>query len=479
MSIKLNTRKNQLTEKITMHIVNNGNESVKNLLVRNIAYGVLKYDHQHFKATRNAKTTVKNISSNGEKLTYTTGKDKSNLFVNKSLNAGQSTDLTVNVVTDVPQRNDRFGYQKVNNGKLYNLSFCFPYLSDYRNSKWNYHPYYDPGENRNSAISNFHVNLFAPKSYKVAASGQNTTKKGMTTIDAKNMREVAIVASNKFKVSHTSANGIKINNYYLSGKNSKQYNKLALMTAKDSFNLFTKDVGTYPYQELDMTESLLGKDTGGMEYPGLVMIDGSGFIKKTRKKKTIKKHKNTAPITTDKYTELTADVAHEIGHQWFYGTVGSDEYMEPWLDEGLTSFLENSIYDLTYSKSKVYCAKLEHNKYYNRKMVRRANQALASFIKKIINQPNEKTTYVNRPVNKPQKGIDTDDMAYDIGNIFPLALMETMGKNKFFAALHDYYQTYYLKQATTQDFLNIIRKYDNSKKVNYIINRFIDSNYLR
>ena len=91
-----------------MHIVNNGNEPVKNLLVRNIASGVLKYNHKHFEATRNATTSVKSISSDGQKLSYITGKDKSNLFVNKSLNTGESTDLTVNVVTGVPKRQDRF-----------------------------------------------------------------------------------------------------------------------------------------------------------------------------------------------------------------------------------------------------------------------------------------------------------------------------------------------------------------------------------
>lgn len=167
MTVKLNTHKNQLTEKVTMHVVNNGNEPVKNLLVRNIANGVLKYDHQHFKIAKNAKTTVKSISSAGENLSYTTGKDKSNLFVDKSLNAGESTDLTVNVVTSVPKRQDRFDYQNINGGKVYNLSFCFPYLSDYRNGKWNYHPYYDGGENRNTTVSNFHVSFYAPKSYKV------------------------------------------------------------------------------------------------------------------------------------------------------------------------------------------------------------------------------------------------------------------------------------------------------------------------
>ncbi len=187
MQLKLNTRKNQLTEKVTMHIVNNSEKSVNNLLVRNIAYGVLNYDHKYFKNTKNATTKVKNITANGEKLSYSTGKDRSNLFVNKKLDVGQSTNITVNVVTGIPKRKDRFGYQNINHGKVYNLSFCFPYLSDFRNGKWNYHPYYDSGENRNTAVSNFHVSFFAPKSYKVAARGQNKTKNGKTTITAKNI----------------------------------------------------------------------------------------------------------------------------------------------------------------------------------------------------------------------------------------------------------------------------------------------------
>lgn len=468
MDVRLNTHKNQLTEKVAMHIVNNGKQPVKNLLVRNMAHGVLTYDHHHFKATKNAKTTIKSISTDGQKLSYTTNKDKSNLFVDKTLAAGESTNLTVNVITDVPKRADRFGYQAINHGKVYNLSFCFPYLSDYRDDKWNYHPYFDQGENRNVAISNFHVNFWAPKSYKVAASGQNSTKNGKTTINAQNMREVAIVASNKFKVDHIFTNGVRVNNYYFAGKNSKTYNRLALMTAKDSFNIFTKKIGKYPYKELDMTEGLLGKNTGGMEYPGLVMIDGTAFTKN-----------RTKELRQMGYNELTEDVSHEIGHQWFYSTVGSDEYMEAWLDEGLTNFLENDVYDLTYTKSKAFVARLVHSKRYNHKLINKTNNLLTKAANKFISDPKQKSFYVNRPLNHPQKGVDTDTMAYDVGSSFPAILMVAMGRNKFFQALQDYYHTYYLKQATTQDFLNIIRKYDNSKKVNYVINKFVDPNYLR
>ena len=151
--------------------------------------------------------------------------------------------------------------------------------------------------------------------------------------------------------------------------------------------------------------------------------------------------------------------------------------MEPWLDEGLTNLLENGVYDLTYTKSKSYCAKLIHSKFYTRKNVKRANKILKENANQFINK-NKKANYINYPVNNLPKGVDTEDMAYELGMDFPAVLKVAMGETKFFDALHDYYQTYYLKQATAQDFLNIIRKYNNSKKVNNVINKFIDPKYL-
>ena len=54
-----------------------------------------------------------------------------------------------------------------------------------------------------------------------------------------------------------------------------------------------------------------------------------------------------------------------------------------------------------------------------------------------------------------------------------------MGEKKFDQAMRDYYQTYYLKQATGKDFIAIIKKYDNSKAVNDLIKRYISPKYLQ
>ncbi|GAA3639629.1 M1 family metallopeptidase [Lactobacillus hamsteri] len=466
MDVKLNTKRNQLNETVTITVKNNGQNSVKEVVVRNIAYGVLKYNRKHFKKhNKNVKTTVYSVSEEGKNLSYNYGEDHSNLYVTlpSDLKAGQSQAITLKLTTDVPYRKDRFGYQNIRGGKVYNLSFCFPYLSDYRNGQWNYHPYSDEGENRNNGVSNYHVSFYAPKSYKVAATGDNSIFNGKTTIEARDARDMAIVASNRFKVSHAKADGIVINNFYLPGKKSSNYNKLTKQTAIDSLKLFDKKVGKYPYKELDITEYPFNNSTGGMEYPGLIMISGNGFLNK-------KKSPNSYA-----YTELVGDVSHEVAHQWFYSTIGTDEYTEPWLDEGMAEFFEESVYGLTKTPSRTMQTKMMHVKFTDkdrRRLVKTFNAIIKMDIK------DNKRSIINYPLNKIPKGKDEADIAYDTAKMFYDELMVAMGKQKFFQAMQDYYRTYYLKQTTGREFLNIIRKYDNSKKVNKIISNFIDPKYL-
>lgn len=48
MNVKLNTKKNQLDETVTITVKNNGQTPIKEVVVRNIASGVLKYDQKTF-----------------------------------------------------------------------------------------------------------------------------------------------------------------------------------------------------------------------------------------------------------------------------------------------------------------------------------------------------------------------------------------------------------------------------------------------
>ena len=78
-----------------------------------------------------------------------------------------------------------------------------------------------------------------------------------------------------------------------------------MTTAKAALVAHAGRFGAYPYGEVDV---VLDNNFwfGGMEYPGFVL----DLVSSTA-------------------------LAHELGHQWFYGIVGDDEYTTPWLDEAL------------------------------------------------------------------------------------------------------------------------------------------------
>lgn len=84
-----------------------------------------------------------------------------------------------------------------------------------------------------------------------------------------------------------------------------------------ALDFYSRKIGLYPYTELFVVPF---DQTGGMEYPGLVMIS-SRYLRSN----------NRAEMG-----ELV--IAHEVAHQWFYALVGSDQIKAPWLDESLVEF---------------------------------------------------------------------------------------------------------------------------------------------
>ncbi len=87
--------------------------------------------------------------------------------------------------------------------------------------------------------------------------------------------------------------------------------------------------GPYPYPQLTLVSPPVTavRSAGGMEYPTLVTIGASRW-------------NLYPPRSWTGYPEVVT--VHEIGHQWFYGLLASNEFEEPWLDEGLTSYVETA-----------------------------------------------------------------------------------------------------------------------------------------
>lgn len=271
-------------------------------------------------------------------------------------------------------------------GKSYQITQWYPKPAVYDAKGWHEMPYLDQGEFY-SEFGSFDVRITVPKNYVVAATGilQNedekkwlvskshtlvtettkvkstkkttpkkpaarlTTKskkpttikktvkpalqKSIETVETKtlqykqdNIHDFAWFANQDFIVNHdtcqlSSGRVIDVYTYY-TPKEQKLW-KNSVQFAKDAVRFYSKEIAEYPY---DVVSGVQGPRSfgGGMEYPTITVI---------------------SPTITER--ELDIVLTHEIGHNWFYGILGSNEREHPWMDEGLNSF-----YEYKYSKEK-------------------------------------------------------------------------------------------------------------------------------
>lgn len=82
--------------------------------------------------------------------------------------------------------------------------------------------------------------------------------------------------------------------------------------------------GDYPYNHVTAVDGTISAG-GGMEYPNITVIGESG---------------------TDMSLETV--IVHEVGHNWFYGILGSNERENAWMDEGINSYNETRYFRTKY-----------------------------------------------------------------------------------------------------------------------------------
>ncbi len=82
---------------------------------------------------------------------------------------------------------------------------------------------------------------------------------------------------------------------------------------------YSNAIGPYPYKTVKAVEGDL-KAGGGMEYPTVTVIDR---------------------LATQ--TSVMETIVHEVGHNWFYGILASNERDDAWMDEGFNTFYERKV----------------------------------------------------------------------------------------------------------------------------------------
>jgi hypothetical protein len=96
-----------------------------------------------------------------------------------------------------------------------------------------------------------------------------------------------------------------------------------LQATIDSLDYFSKTLGPYPYKTATAVVPPYGADeAGGMEYPTFFTADSTTMVE---------------PGSIGRWA-LDFVTVHEFGHGYFYGILGSNEFEEPMLDEGMNEY---------------------------------------------------------------------------------------------------------------------------------------------
>lgn len=198
------------------------------------------------------------------------------------------------------------------------LASAFPIVAIVRGGVWDTGPIDTKGDLVNSETALFDVRLHAPVDWKLVTTGvaiDYQAEKGQqsTRFVSGPQRDFMITAVQLSELS-AEVDGTRITSFFRQGSAAGGRN--ALNAAVNSVRAYNKRYGRYPLRELDVIE-VNARTFLGVEYPGLTLIEHGLYTKPA---------------------DLAITVAHEVGHMWFYSTVGNDVQREAWLDEGFASY---------------------------------------------------------------------------------------------------------------------------------------------
>lgn len=278
--------------------------------------------------TNAALTEITDITDMREEtsLEYTRDEDVSVIWVEleEPLEPCERMTLEYDFVATIPTVADRDG---VAHG-VYNVTYYYPILSEYKDGEWAHSPYYINGDCNYSEVSDYDVKITAPSDYILVTTGTEISSEengDLTTYTyyAPFVRDFVFYASTDFVLAESDWEDVHINVVWSSETEhiSEDLIDMVLLASQESLQAFSDMFGRYPYEELDVVIAPIF--AGGMEYPNLIIISAPSM--------------DMSAMDPWGYKLI---VVHEIGHQWFFGIVGSDCYNEPWLDESITSYSE-------------------------------------------------------------------------------------------------------------------------------------------
>jgi hypothetical protein len=296
---------------------------------------------------------------------------------------------------------------------------------------WNCHQFHANSEFY-SDHSLYIVRITVPKEYVVGSGGmqmaeQNSDNNGKDktlTYRAEDIVDFAWTAWPGYAVFTDQWENVKIT--LLLPKDRTEQAERQFTAAKHAMEYYAKNVGPYPWPYLTIVDPPAnGARAGGMEYTTLFTTSSSYMMPEFMH-----------------YPEMVT--IHEFGHAYFMGILASNEFEEPWLDEGVNSFWEERITDHYYG---------ENSGLIDHPFLKIADKSLRR-LSYVHSEGSQDVTNKEYSWNYPHGTYGM--MSYDKTATWLYTLMGIVGEETTNEVFREYYKKWAFKHPSGKDFVDVV-----------------------
>ncbi|HKK41138.1 MAG TPA: M1 family aminopeptidase [Bacteroidales bacterium] len=198
-----------------------------------------------------------------------------------------------------------------------------------------------------------------------------------------------------------------------------------LQAVKNALEYFSANVGPYPWPYVNVVDPpAQGSGAGGMEYTTMFTSESAAGM--------------------PSFVHLPEMVTiHEFGHAYFMGILESNEFEEPWLDEGVNTYWENRIVDHYYGSSSgmldLPWLKVSDSEVTRLNYVRSGSRQAST----------------NKPYSWQFPHGTYDMMSYSKAGVVLRTLMGIIGEETMNEIFREYYRRWAFKHPSGQDLIDV------------------------
>jgi len=277
------------------------------------------------------------------------------------------------------------------------------------------------------------------------------------------VRDFPVFVSQGYESASRTVGGVTVESFYASrdavvGKRVLQYASSALET-------FEPKLGALPYKHFRVVEAPLSDGAGGMEFQGLITVgtslyrgaadpnsifEGSGLEMFKDLMQQMSAMGVSGPGGVDPFQNIAKTiertleftVAHEVGHQYFAGLVGTDPIKEPVADEALTQYAAVLYYEWAHGKAAAESLRQE--------------ALVAAY--QMYRMMGGADGPAQRPTEEFGSSMEYGAIVYGKAPLFFHAARKQVGDTAFFKGLRSYVDTYRYKWACLDCFRKELAK---------------------